>query len=106
MEISEWLKPSENMKEFITIADNGKEGEITKVRLGNTKFGTKMFIDIKFQDGVEKTLVLGKSLAVKLVELLGKDTEAWTGKKGKITNIMMNVPKIGLKERPMFQPIQ
>ena len=103
MEIEEWLKPSENMREFITVEDNGKSGEIIGVRLGDTKYGTKMFIDIKFDDK-EKTLVLGKSLARKLKDLLGDDVKAWIGRKGTIQNIMMNVPKIGLKERPMFNP--
>ena len=104
MEIDEWLKPNENMKDFVKLADDkDKQCEISGTKLADTKFGTKLFVDVKFEDGTEKTLVLGKSLARKLQDVMGETTK-WIGRKGKIVSIMMNVPKLGLKERPMFQP--
>ena len=104
MEIDEWLKPNENMKDFVKLADDkDKKCEIMGAKLADTKYGTKLFVDVKFDDGTEKTLVLGKSLARKLKDIMG-ETPQWVGKRGTIVSIMLNVPKIGLKERPMFNP--
>ena len=106
MEIDEWLKPSQEMREFVSLdKDKDKNCEVIETKLVDTRYGTKLFVAVKFEDGTEKTLVLSKNLARKLKEYMG-DTNQWVGRKGKIVSVMINVPKLGLKECPMFQPLQ
>ena len=99
-----WVKPSGeyDQKPFIRKEDKGKEGMIDKAKLVQTKFGTKLFVEIVFGNEV-KTLALGKSFSLPYVEKLTMDLSKWKGRKVRIQTVFVNIPQKGMIERPIME---
>ncbi len=107
MDVEEWINSKPAMSTPVDESYELKQGVISDFRLVDTKFGTKLLIEIDFGtpgNPDKRAVFLSKTLAAQFRKLAGK-SETWKGKK--VQMIPMNMAVQGILRKKLFpQPTE
>jgi len=103
MEIDEWLNKQNQMTPSIDDSFEGRTGVVKSFRLVDTKFGTKLLMEIDF-NGDTRAVFLSRSLAKQFEKSAGS-SDKWAGTRVKIVPLMISV-RSGVKKKLFPAPVK
>ncbi len=81
--------------------DDNKIAEIVNFRFANTKYGEKLVLDLRFDDGTEKVVFLGKMWTKDFIKFAGP-AENWKGMKVRLIPVPQYNPSRKESVRKLF----